>query len=248
MNNLVEVKVIHSKKTSAVFQIGQDITLPDKEIKQDVQRLLGAHFDVIKFNRAQTTAVQLYLSSKEFIDLKKTTLSKAIGLLFAKKEYLDYEPSEQSGSKSNMNNTGSNNYRFKIKQTGWINCDRYMDVSQPNISMSLHPGEGFDAAIFVAQLVFTRCQSIIYGEYTDNRIRFHNLRENEPMQLICIGIKAGKVVACIQPITTSTQEIDNLDFKPITPTQFKEDLQVILGPDQAAPGSAIADNPVQPFI
>jgi hypothetical protein len=251
MNNLVEVKINQRKRTTAIFQIGQDITLADKEIKQNIQQLLGAHFDIIKFNRAQTTAVQLYLSSKELpqnIDLKKITLSKAIELLFAKKEYLYNKHSVQPGSKSNMHKTGSAYYRFRIKQTGWINCDRYMDVHQPNISMSLKTGEGFDAAIFVAQLVFTRCQSIIYGEYTDDRIRFHHLPENEPMQLICMGVKAGKVVACIQPITTSTQEIDNLDFKPITPAQFKQDLQALFGPDQTIPGSGVADSPVQPLI
>jgi hypothetical protein len=251
MNNQVEVTIDQRKKTTAVFQIGQDITLTDKEIKQNVQKLLGAHFDVIKFNRAQTTAVQLNLSSKglpQNIDLKNITLSKAVELLFGKKEDLYIRHSGQFGSKNNMHKTGSNNYRFKIKQTGWINCDRYMDVCQPNISMSLQPGEGFDAAVFVAQLVFTRCQSIIYGEYTDNRIRFHNFPENEPMQLICIGVKEGKVVVCSKPVTTSTQEIDTLDFKPITPAEFKQDLQALFAPDQTTPGSGISDIPVQPHI
>ncbi len=45
--------------------------------------------------------------------------------------------------------------------------------------------------------------------------------------MICLGVKDGKVMSCIQPLTVSAREVNNLVFEETTPEQFKQKLQAL---------------------
>jgi hypothetical protein len=232
------VKVIHGKKTTAIFQVSATVTLSNKEIKQKIQRLFGNRYDIIKLNRGQNTDVNLNSSAirlQDGFDQKNMPPSKVFELLLTKQWSLNDPLSWLPGNSKYFKKAPRENYRFRIVQTGWINCDRLMDVTNANISMVLTPEKDLTTTVLLAQLVFLRSQSIIYGQYAKNSIRFTNVPPNEPMQLICVGVKDDQVVACIRPITTSTQVVCNLDLNPVTPEQFKQRLETLFIPGKTTP-------------
>ena len=118
----------------------------------------------------------------------------------------------------------TNQHSFTITTLGWLNCDKWQNDPTPKIEFTINLGAGQEAANFVSQLVFTRYKSVMNGYYTDSKIQFRNIPENEPVQLVSIGVKEGKVVYCIQPLVVSRKEVTDLRFEETTPQQFRQKL------------------------
>ena len=239
---LSSVQAMHGETTTGVYELEHDIDLSDNEIKQKLQERLGDYFDKIQLNRIDATHIRLYSSAKwssEKTYFRQAVLAKALELLFGKTQLLYRKPENPA----NEPTTTGDQYNFKLIRIGWINCDRYMEapdslsvlptnVNKEKITVTIHLDKETEAMPVFAQLVFLNSQSIIYGSYEGNTIRFDRVLSDEPMQLICVGIRDGQALACIQPIVASIQPINNLQFTPITPSQFKQQLEVLFPADQ----------------
>jgi hypothetical protein len=118
-------------------------------------------------------------------------------------------------------------YRFNINSLGWINCDRHMDYKGDGIEIRIPLEQGLDAPPILPQLVFMRYHSIAYGEVNNDSILFRNIPENEPAHIVITAVKEGKVVCCMQPLATGTEEIKELAFAPVTVDQFQQQLTAL---------------------
>jgi hypothetical protein len=256
---LSAVQAMHGETTTGVYELEHDIDLSDNEIKQRLQERLGDYFDKIQLNRIDATHTRLYSSAKwssEKAYFRQAVLAKALELLFGTTQLLYRKPENPA----NEPTTTGDQYNFKITRLGWINCDRYMDVpdslsflptnvNKEKISVTINLDKETEAMPVFAQLVFLNSQSIIYGSYEGNTIRFDRVLADEPMQLICVGVRDGQALACMQPIVASVQPITNLQFTPITPEQYKQTLEKLFDSNLSGQDDGISDNsPVQPPI
>ena len=87
-------------------------------------------------------------------------------------------------------------------------------------------GAGVNASLFHSQLVFTRYQSLVQGSYHDNKLSYGKIPKGEPVKLVCLGVKDGKVVSSIESLTASEGEI-NPHLEETTPEQFKQKLKAL---------------------
>jgi hypothetical protein len=119
-----------------------------------------------------------------------------------------------------------NRYTFTLSNLGWFNCDRFANDRGPKVLFTYKPEEGFDGAAMVSNLVFTRYRSVLPGNYKDDQIVFGSIPKDEPVKLVCIGVKNGRIMACIQSLAAG-QEVGALAFEETTPEQFKKKLQTL---------------------
>jgi hypothetical protein len=120
------------------------------------------------------------------------------------------------------------NYSFEISTVGWINCDRYLKQAKRLSELAIHVGEGYDASQFVSMLIYPRLPTIGGGNYTGGKIHLRNLIVNEPVQLVCLGVKDDKVVSAITSFTVGQGEPPTPVFEEITPEAFRQKLKILM--------------------
>lgn len=117
-------------------------------------------------------------------------------------------------------------YKFSIKKLGWINCDRFTNYSNKTDYVIALPGK-INTVGFTTNLVFTRVRSIMSGEVSENKIRFTNIPVGEPVYLIGLGTKDGKVVSFIEKLKVTSSEAKLNSFSNITPEEFKNKIAML---------------------
>lgn len=122
-------------------------------------------------------------------------------------------------------------YRFQLNTLGWINCDRFYRDPRPLTNLTINLGAGYNAGEFQSHLVFTRLRSVMNGLYIGSRIQFRSIPENEPVQLVSIGVKDGKVVSSITPYIIGKGEQKTPVFEETSPEAFKQKLELLNKPD-----------------
>jgi len=245
----------NAKETATYIISGQSWTLKDT-IKKQLEKRYGSHYDEIKVVRRRkfnplgifghrpgnrpTVGDSVYMTYDEA--LKSNLISKEDSIVLFNHPptykiaytslYVDVVPSyldtlslEKPIEKSPL--LKNKKYSFALRRLGWINCDRFYSDPRPRLNFTINPGQNCDTGQCISQLVFTRYCSVMEGYYRKNTWLFNGIPENEPVQLICVGVKNGKVVSCIQPLTTSVLEVNNLHFEATTPQEFKNKLKAL---------------------
>ncbi len=226
--------VSYGRKTSATFSMNDDSKFTTEEIKAELEKRYSYYYDRIKVKRVTKTEWTSLFSREvhtipivgDSVDMsfedaiKNKLISKKDSITWIKKAATD------SIRYFAMLKTRKE-YTFSVKNLGWINCDRFSDDRGPKVEFTLNLGAGYDARNFQSELVFTRYRSVMTGYYAANKLLFSKIPENEPVQLICVGVKDGKVLTCIQPLTVSAHEVNNLVFEETTPEQFRQKLRAL---------------------
>jgi hypothetical protein len=212
-------KVSNRNKT-ARFLLSKDITIPEKQLKEKLLSRYDGFYNKIKFKRVPHSRSRNVIDSA-WIEYRWASFKK----LVSPEERIRYMERVRNDSINYAVRLKSlKNYSFTITTLGWLNCDKWQNDPTPKIEFTINLGAGQEAANFVSQLVFTRYKSVMNGYYTDSKIQFRNIPENEPVQLVSIGVKEGKVVYCIQPLVVSRKEVTDLRFEETTPQQFRQKL------------------------
>jgi hypothetical protein len=225
-------KVVHGrKKTTAFFFVAPECPYSKKEMAQKLKEKAGTYFDVVKIKKLKENSRFM----RRNIDYNTPVAGDSVSLTFneARRQKLSTQDSLQIEELIRKDSTAyttrlklMNRYTFNVSNLGWFNCDRFTNDPGPKVLFAYQPGPGFDAEAMVSNLVFTRYRSVLPGKNDNKQISFGRIPKGEPVQLVCIGVRNGRVVACIQPVTTG-QPIGDLAFEETTPEQFRKKLQTL---------------------
>jgi|GEM_PF-1257039 len=222
--------VSHGKKIKAYFYVAKSCPYSDAEMKEKLRAYSNSYFDVIKVKRVNAVPMANYKVREDRVSIAGDSVVMTFRQAMRRK-LLTPEDSIKVLEKFHTDSLNLENrhqlmgrYSFTITNLGWYNCDKFNN-SAPKMLFAFNPGEGFDPGSMVSHIVFTNYKSVMAGTYKDNKIQFGRVPKNESVKIVCIGIKNGKVLACIQELNTDQEEIGNLAFEETTPVRFKQKLQ-----------------------
>lgn len=218
-------RVTYGKKTTAKFLVADDFELSDKEIKEQLKKRYGDYYDKIKIRRVNKYKHEDVIDSTVMdykVAARLKLITKEDSIRFAKQ--FTQKDSLVLVSKKKDDITA---YEFTVPTLGWINCDRFLNDPRPKVNFTLNLGERCNAGDFISQLVFVNYKSVMNAVYSGNKISFLNIPVNEPVYLISVGVKDGKVVHTIHRAITSKETI-NLNFEESSPVEFRKKLETLL--------------------
>ncbi|WP_276485075.1 hypothetical protein [Paraflavitalea pollutisoli] len=227
-------KVHHGKRRfTAYMYVSKRCPRSDKEMKKLIIDNSNGYYDRVKIKRVDPTPVARYRYGADLAAiagdsvemtfrqaLRKKLLAPADSLMMLEKLRAD------SVRRANAPQI-INKYKFTINSLGWFNCDKYSRRTIPNMLFAFNPGKGFETSTMVTHLIFTRYKSVLNGTPKGNKINFGRIPKDEPVKLLCLGVKNGKVMSCIQDFNTNKDEIPSMTFEETTPDQFKQQLQAL---------------------
>jgi hypothetical protein len=194
-----------------------------KTLKEELYKRYGTYYDKIKLRKAGKR------ERREAIEEKNMDFEQAAtaGLVFADDSARYYKQRAKDSAYYSRQLGKLKYYRFEVTSLGWINCDRFYQDPRPLTDLTVDLGEGYNAGDFVTHLVFTRIRSVMNGLYIGSRVQFRSIPENEPVQLVSVGIKDGKVVSTITPYTVGKKEQKSPVFEETSPEAFRQRLEVL---------------------
>jgi hypothetical protein len=226
-------KIERGKKITAYFYIAPTCPLSDEEMITRLAQQSEVHFDEVKVKRLKHLPKVKDPLRDEIIPIAGDSVSMYFGQALRMK-LLSPEDSLHIVAQFQKENTERENrlklmdrYSFSIGKLGWFNCDRFSGEPGPKVLFAVNPGDGYEPTTMVSHLVFSKFRSVLPGTYKDNKIVFGRVPKDESVKIVCVGIRNGRVMACIQPLNTISTEIKNLAFEETTPEQFKQKLQTL---------------------
>jgi hypothetical protein len=116
-------------------------------------------------------------------------------------------------------------YSVDIRELGWINCDRFYKDNAPRIDYIVNLGD--TASNYFTMLVFDDLKSMINGTVTGNRVRFSGIPLGRKARLLSVGIREGKAISVMQPVTIDRQVLEGLKFEETSAPAFKEQVATL---------------------
>lgn len=227
-------KVTHGRrKTKAYIYLSKNCPLSKRQMEKLIIEHSNYYYDKVRFIRFTTAPGTYYRYKEEGASIAGDSILMTFRQALRKKLLSPADSASvlqrlraDSANLAGLPET-SNKYRFTINSLGYFNCDKYnrQPASTPNVLFAFNPGDGFERSSMVTHLVFTRYKSVIKGTFKADKINFGRIPQNEPVKVLCLGVKNGKIMACIQNLNTSKNEIANLTFAETTPEQFRQQLQ-----------------------
>lgn len=115
------------------------------------------------------------------------------------------------------------NYVFTLPNTGWFNCDRFVNDGSQKCEFAVLGNN--ENKIYCSFLLFEKYNSIFPGYSCNNKTVFRNIPLGENVTVITIGIKNGKTVCALKKLRTADYDISNLQFVQTDPEDFKSRLR-----------------------
>jgi hypothetical protein len=116
-------------------------------------------------------------------------------------------------------------YSVDIRELGWINCDRFYQENAPRIDYIVNLGD--TASKYFTMLVFDDLKSMINGSVSGNNVRFSGMPLGRKARLISVGIRDGKPISAMEPVTISRQLLEGLKYEETSAPAFKEQVAVL---------------------
>ncbi|MBL0153348.1 MAG: hypothetical protein IPP93_07645 [Chitinophagaceae bacterium] len=118
----------------------------------------------------------------------------------------------------------SSEYSFTIRELGWINCDRFLNYPKNRLTdLIVKADDGFSDGYFQAMVIFEKDNACLNGSWNKGTVVFPNLPLGKEVQVVCTGVKDGKMFASIQQMIVERNP-PPLVFEMITPEAFREKL------------------------
>ncbi|MFL5808600.1 MAG: hypothetical protein ACJ749_03710, partial [Flavisolibacter sp.] len=234
-------------KSIAKFEIPWYCPYTTEGIRQRLEVKYGHYYDEIKVKRLRkpwsakirsldTTAEPgIWYESPYVGDTVSIHIATATRLKFITREdSLVYESNWkrqlETAMKKNESYSGllemQDKYNFKINSLGWINCDRFKNFPRETLTdFVIAAGSEFKETYLHPILVFNSENVIMQGYTENNNIRFPRIPRGASVRFICIGVKDGKLITCIQNMIVGKDEIPKIKFSKTNPEEFKEKLR-----------------------
>jgi hypothetical protein len=195
-----------------------------KNLLGELYKRYGTYYDLIKLRKAGRKKSRQAISGK-YMDFK---VASAAGLVSSEDSVDWYKQRTKDSLQYIKRLKKLKHYQFRIIALGWINCDRFYNDPRPLTELTINLGEGYDAKEFVTQLVFPRMRSVMnIGSYSGSMVQFPGIPEDEPVQLVSVGVKDGKVVSSITPYIVRKGQQKTPVFEETTPEAFKQKLAAL---------------------
>jgi hypothetical protein len=195
----------------------------EKTLKEELYKRYGSYYDKIKLRKAGKREGRAVIEERN-MDFDRA--SKA-GLVTAYDSARYFKQKNKDSAYYSRQLKLLKYYRFEITSLGWINCDRFYNDRRPLTELTINLGEGYDAGDFVTHLVFPRLRSVMNGHYRGSYIQFRGIPADEPVQLVSVGVKDGKVVSTITPYVVGIKNPKNPVFEETSPEAFRQKLEVL---------------------
>jgi len=115
-----------------------------------------------------------------------------------------------------------NRYLLSVSQLGWINCDRFTSVNNPQTSFSIKIDDKHQP---IAYMVFQRFKAILAGGVNDGRISFTNVPKGEKVFIVAIKTLNDKIFLAFKETVISDNGESDLDYQPVTFLLLKEKMK-----------------------
>jgi len=226
-------KVRYGKKITAIFLISRELEMSNKEVKEKLKRY-SLFYDKIKVRRLIFGPNFLRFGKEDIPVIKGDSITmkfeSALRLKLVSREdsirfrQLLYQDSVQRETRRKY----LSNYRFEVRDLGWINCDKPFPKQGPSVEFTINLGEAVEAGNFISQLVFARSRSMAPGFYAGNKIRFRNVPLDEPVHLVTVGVIDGKVVSCIKSLNVTREEVTDLSLEETDSKEFRKNVAELM--------------------
>lgn len=117
-----------------------------------------------------------------------------------------------------------NRYNFSISKLGWINCDRFYDDPREKAPLYIK----LDAVVsdYTVHVVFPRINSIsgMMSFEPGNLIRFMDFPLNEPIYIVAVGVRKGKIVTGFKETKVTKEPVTGILFEETGAEAFKQKL------------------------
>jgi hypothetical protein len=218
--------------TVAWFVIKKNCPMSNKRVMEALRGHYGLFYNKIKLKRSWSNRPGPLLSKQKWPIVGDSimieyTMAKQLKLA-SKSDIEKYEKQLlQDSAAWNEKLKKIPFYEFQISKLGFMNCDRFENDQSPKVEFTLNLGEGENADNFFSVLAFDKYRSVIQGYCGKNKLRFSQIPENANVHLVCVGVKDGKVLSCIQSFQAGKEEVNDLKFKETTPDDFKKQLALL---------------------
>jgi hypothetical protein len=216
-------RVRYGNRTVAKFFYDNELQADKDELREKLYRRYGTYYDKIILRKAGKR------ERRKSIDTVNMSLDDAMAA-----KLLSREDSLQYAKKKRRDSVNYNNrlktlkyYNFSLPRTGWFNCDYFALDPRPKVNFTINLGEGNEAGAFVSHLVFTRVRSAVAGYYSGNKVQFRGIPNDEPVLVVCAGVKDGKMVSFIAPFNTSSRQPVAPIFEETSAEAFQQKLQTL---------------------
>jgi hypothetical protein len=230
--------VTYGKKTTAKFYVSPQIDIPKTALIAPLKQRFGTYYDIIKLKKLRKKSIHaptMYEDNSSIIDSVRLDMDKALKWrLLPKNDSIYYAGLLKQDSIERAKRIKSQkHYQFFIDDLGWINCDFFRSFEYTKINLTVDVGKDYNISNCFSQLVFTRFKSVLnLYSYNDNKIRYENMPEKEPVVLIMVKVKDDTVMSCFRPLNITKTEVTDLVFEPTTPEQFKQKLHSLFASQQ----------------
>jgi hypothetical protein len=124
----------------------------------------------------------------------------------------------ESGQIGQVDPDSLSTYLFSAVSLGWMNCDRFLQSSQPRVLFTVETGAG----AVRTQLVFRRYRSVLAGLGSfSGQAQFAQLPKGEEVTIVAIKQENGQTYLALQPARISPEPVRGLQFRPVTPAELR---------------------------
>lgn len=233
----------NNSKTKGQFVMPYYSDLEKEELKKILQEKYGSYYDKIqvkksrrpiaKWKRDQEDVPNDWYETKNVGDTIFIPLHVAMRMkMINREDSLYYESmfkKELEDAIKQQNSYAeflakSSEYSFTIRELGWINCDRFLNYPKNRLTdLIVKAEDGFSDSYFQAMVIFEKEKACLNGSWNKGSVVFPNLPLGSEVQVVCTGVKEGKMFASIQRMTVERNP-PPLVFEMITPEAFREKL------------------------
>ncbi len=233
----------NNSKTKGQFVMPYYSDLEKEELKKILQEKYGSYYDKIQVKRSRRPISKLkrdledvpndWYETKNVGDTIFIPLHVAMRMkMINREDSLYYESmfkKELEDAIKQQNSYAeflvkSSEYSFTIRELGWINCDRFLNYPKNRLTdLIVKAEDGFSDSYFQAMVIFDKEKACLNGSWNKGTVVFPNLPFGAEVQVVCTGVKEGKMFASIQRMTVERNP-PPITFEQITPEAFREKL------------------------
>jgi hypothetical protein len=233
-------KITNNGKAKAIFFKAKNSKINKSELLKMIKEKHGNYYDIIKLRNLSWpatafgyTSITPYLHddytgigdtsdySPRMIEIYKL---KIIDTVYKVARWINkgYVTTNRPSFPINTLNLIGEKYSIGINKLGWINCDKFYNYPgrKSNVTVDLKDS----AFSYITYMVFDKYKSIMQGYENGNMVVFPNVPIGEPVKIVSIGIKNGKIIAAMKNTITSINLIHDLPFEQTSGKDFKASL------------------------
>ncbi|PJJ58685.1 hypothetical protein CLV45_0095 [Hymenobacter chitinivorans DSM 11115] len=145
---------------------------------------------------------------------------KTLAQLSAKSFAQSFEQQATASTVTQFSTGAVSSYLFSAAALGWINCDRFLNSSQPLVTFAVNTG----ADNTEVSLVFAKQRSVLRGQTKGQQTLFYNVPAQEPVTVVALKRVGGTTLLATQATTLSTRPAQSLVFRPVSLAVLKEEI------------------------